>query len=150
MSRIVVIGAGVGGLTAAIRLAAAGHSVVVHEQSQTVGGKLGVYERDGFRFDTGPSLLTLPEVFTDLGLSGVDPVALDPVVRHIFPDGTVLDSSSTPEVFRERIAAALGPDAARTGTASGAAPPGSGTPPGDRCCATRSPPRAGRALLADR
>ena len=116
MSRIVVIGAGVGGLTAAIRLAAAGHSVVVHEKSETIGGKLAVYERDGFRFDTGPSLLTLPEVFTDLGLSGVDRVALDPVVRHVFPDGTVLDSSSAPEVFRERIAAALGPDAARDWT----------------------------------
>jgi phytoene desaturase len=108
MSRIVVIGAGVGGLTAAIRLATAGHSVVVHERSGVAGGKLGGYERDGFRFDTGPSLLTLPQVFDDLP----EPVALDPVVRHVFPDGTVLDSSSTHDVFLERIETALGPDAA--------------------------------------
>jgi len=109
MSRIVVIGAGVGGLTAALRLAAAGHRVEVHERSAVAGGKLGVYERDGFRFDTGPSLLTLPQVFDDLGLS---PTPLDPVVRHVFPDGTVLDSSSSHPVFLERISAALGPEAA--------------------------------------
>jgi phytoene desaturase len=111
MSRIVVVGAGVGGLAAAIRLARAGHRVMVHESSSTVGGKLGVYERDGFRFDTGPSLLTLPQVFDDLDL-GLRPVPLDPVVRHVFPDGTVLDSSSNHEVFLDRIAATLGPAAA--------------------------------------
>jgi phytoene desaturase len=156
MSRVVVIGAGVGGLAAAIRLAAAGHTVEVHERSASAGGKLATYERDGFRFDTGPSLLTLPQVFTDLlsapshvdsqhdintrrrdtavnvdavntsglntsglntsGLntSGLDAhlVNLDPVVRHVFPDGTVLDSSSTHDVFVERIRATLGPDSA--------------------------------------
>jgi phytoene desaturase len=106
-----VIGAGVGGLAVAIRLAAAGHEVVVHERSATTGGKLGVYERDGFRFDTGPSLLTLPQVFDGLGLD-LRPVPLDPVVRHVFSDGTVLDSSSDHEVFLERIGAALGPAAA--------------------------------------
>lgn len=108
MSRIVVIGAGVGGLTAAVKLAEAGHRVIVHERSAAAGGKLGVYERDGFRFDTGPSLLTLPQVFDDLGT----PQPLDPVVRHVFPDGAVLDSSADHEVFLARIEAALGPDAA--------------------------------------
>ncbi|GIF21160.1 phytoene desaturase [Actinoplanes tereljensis] len=112
MSRVVVIGAGVGGLAAAIRLGAAGHDVEVHERAATVGGKLAVYERDGFRFDTGPSLLTLPQVFTDLGLRLPPLQPLDPVVRHFFPDGTVLDSSSEHEVFLERIAGALGTGAA--------------------------------------
>jgi phytoene desaturase len=109
VSKIVVIGAGVGGLAAAARLAAAGHEVVVHERSAVVGGKLGVYDRDGFLFDTGPSLLTMPHVFDDLA---VHPVPLDPVVRHVFPDRTVLDSSACPEVFLERIAAAMGAGAA--------------------------------------
>ncbi|GIF11891.1 phytoene desaturase family protein [Actinoplanes teichomyceticus] len=112
MSDIVVIGAGVGGLAAAIRLAEAGHRVTVYERSGEVGGKLAGYERDGFRFDTGPSLLTLPEVFAELDL-GLRPQPLDPVVRHFFPDGTVLDSSSEHEVFLDRIATTLGPDAAR-------------------------------------
>jgi phytoene desaturase len=109
MSAIVVIGAGVGGLAAAARLAAAGHEVVVHERSEVVGGKLGGYERDGFVFDTGPSLLTMPQVFADLSL---DLMPLDPVVRHVFPDRTVLDSSSDPDVFLERIAAVMGAGAA--------------------------------------
>ena len=112
MSGIVVVGAGVGGLAAAVRLAAAGHRVVVHERSAVVGGKLARYERDGFTFDTGPSLLTLPQVFADLGL-GLVPEPLDPVVRHVFPDGSVLDSSSDHAVFLDRISEAFGADAAR-------------------------------------
>jgi phytoene desaturase len=111
VSRVIVIGAGVGGLAAAIRLAGAGHDVTVFEQAATAGGKLAQYERDGFRFDTGPSLLTLPQVFAGLGLD-LDLQPLDPVVRHVFPDGSVLDSSSDPAVFRARIADAFGPRAA--------------------------------------
>ncbi|MEU4564521.1 phytoene desaturase family protein [Actinoplanes sp. NPDC023936] len=111
MSDIVVIGAGVGGLAAAARLAGAGHRVTVFERAARAGGKLAVYERDGYRFDTGPSLLTLPQVFDDLELD-LRPRALDPVVRHVFPDRTVLDSSSVHGVFLERIGAALGAEAA--------------------------------------
>jgi phytoene desaturase len=111
VSAVVVVGAGVGGLAAAARLAAAGHRVVVHERSATTGGKLARYARDGFTFDTGPSLLTLPQVFADLALP-LAPEPLDPVVRHVFPDGAVLDSSADPAVFAERIATVLGADAA--------------------------------------
>ncbi len=119
MSRIVVVGAGVGGLAAAARLAAAGHRVSVFEQADVVGGKLGTHREatpDGvFRFDTGPSLLTLPQVFEEFfaatGSSLADELdltPLDPLVRHVFPDGSVLDSGGGPEVFAERIAAAFG------------------------------------------
>ncbi len=97
MSRVVVVGAGVGGLAVAARLAAGGHEVTVLEAATTVGGKLGLQEREGFRFDTGPSLLTMPKVFEDLfGATGGWPhdlvlERLDPIARYHFADGTTLD-----------------------------------------------------------
>ena len=68
MARVVVIGAGVGGMAAAARLAVKGHQVTILEQSLKPGGKLAGYTRDGFVFDTGPSLFTLPAVYRDLFL----------------------------------------------------------------------------------
>jgi phytoene desaturase len=121
MADIIVVGAGVGGLAVAARLAVAGHAVTVFEQAATVGGKLGRYERENaegvFRFDTGPSLFTLPQVAADLFAAtgaplALDLVPLDPLVRHHFADGSVLDSCSDPTVFAERIAAAFGAAAA--------------------------------------
>lgn len=94
---MVVVGAGLGGLAAAARLAATGHDVTVCEAAAEVGGKLGWVSRDGFGFDTGPSLVTLPQVFEDLfaatgaPLSEVlDLVRLDPAVAYRFADGTRL------------------------------------------------------------
>ncbi|MEX2291926.1 MAG: phytoene desaturase family protein [Mycobacteriales bacterium] len=120
MSRVLVIGAGVGGLAAAARLAALGHDVTVCETAQSVGGKLGLVEHavpglGDFRFDTGPSLVTLPQVFRDLfeqtggwpdGLS-LEP--LDPVARYRFADGTLLDATSDLEEFCDRLDTALLP-----------------------------------------
>ncbi|WP_336922644.1 phytoene desaturase family protein [Aquipuribacter sp. SD81] len=110
-SRVVVVGAGLGGLASAVRLAHAGHQVTVLEQSTQVGGKLGRYARDGFGFDTGPSLLTLPSVYEELFAETgeplsrlVDLVSVDPAFRYRFPDGTVLD---LPNADRTRVAAAL-------------------------------------------
>ncbi|MFV2019521.1 phytoene desaturase family protein [Micromonospora sp. LOL_023] len=138
MSRVVVIGAGVGGLATAIRLAHGGHDVTLIEQADTVGGKLARWSRQTplgeFTFDTGPSLLTLPQVFADLFDATGEPldktldlVGLDPVVRHQFPGGagladgagagaaataTWLDSCADPARLTERIAAAFGDPAA--------------------------------------
>src|SRR5689334_12914660 len=110
MARIVVVGAGLGGLAVAARLAAGKHEVTVCEQRDTVGGKLGLHRRDGFAFDTGPSLLTLPAVYRDLflrtgaPLEDVLPVTpVDPVCHYRFADGVELDM---PNVSRPRIAAA--------------------------------------------
>ena len=122
MSRVVVIGAGVGGLAVAARLAAAGHAVTVCEQAPVVGGKLGLLERDTpagrFVFDTGPSLLTMPEVFADLFAAtgeewpgGLDLRPLDPLIRHRFADGTRLDTSCDPAETSARMDAAFGPGA---------------------------------------
>jgi phytoene desaturase len=94
---VVVVGGGVGGLAASIRHAAAGHDVTVLERAEEVGGKLGERTVDGFRWETGPSLLTLPQVFDDLcALAGstlaaeVDLLRLDPVTRYDFADGATL------------------------------------------------------------
>src|SRR6187549_1536807 len=98
MARVVVIGAGMGGLAAAARLAARGHQVTVCEQSDRIGGKLGRFEQDGFVFDTGPSLLTLPAVYRDLFLKTGKPLEdvleltpVDPVCHYRYADGTVID-----------------------------------------------------------
>jgi phytoene desaturase len=95
---VVVIGGGVGGMAAAIRLAAAGHDVALVERNEVLGGKLAGRTVDGFAFDTGPSLLTLPEVFDDLlAVAGtslaevVDLVRLDPICRYRWPDGSGFD-----------------------------------------------------------
>lgn len=118
MSRVVVIGAGMGGLAVAARLAVKGHQVTVVEQAPTWGGKLGRYERDGFVFDTGPSLLTLPAVWRDTFLKTgraleecVDLVSVDPVAHYRFADGTELD------VPNDRLGAATAFQDAFGGTA---------------------------------
>jgi phytoene desaturase len=98
---VIVIGAGVGGLAAAVRLAAKGHRVTVLEKLERPGGKLNLLEADGFRFDTGPSLVTLPWVFEDLFAAAnerledhLELVRLEPVCRYIYPDGTGFDASA--------------------------------------------------------
>ncbi len=114
MARVVVIGAGLGGLAAAIRLAALGHGVTVLEQAGVLGGKLGWSSRDGFSFDTGPSLLTWPQVyedlFTDTGAplrDSVEIVPVDPAAAYRFADGTTL---ALPD--RDPVATAAALDAA--------------------------------------
>lgn len=113
MSRdIAVIGAGLGGLSAAIHLAAQGHSVQIFEKSSAAGGKMRELTRDGFRFDTGPSLLTMPTVidslFSAAGENRPDYLTflpVDPVCRYFWNDGTALDTHQDPERMQQAIAA---------------------------------------------
>ncbi|MFC8365775.1 phytoene desaturase family protein [Streptomyces griseorubiginosus] len=112
MARIAVIGAGMGAMAAAARLAVAGHRVAVYERTETYGGAVRRFERDGFAFDTGPGMLTLPAVYRDLFVktgkepleSVVDLVQVDPSARHVFADGTEV---SLPNASRAGAVAAL-------------------------------------------
>jgi diapolycopene oxygenase len=109
---IVVIGAGIGGLSAAIRLAAAGRSVVVLEQSVALGGKMSEVREGGFRWDMGPSVITMRHVLEDLFASAgrkLDDYLtlgdLEPITRYFYPDGTVLDCSRDLPKMLEQIRA---------------------------------------------
>ena len=111
-SRVVVIGAGVGGMAVAARLAVRKHRVTLVEQSATHGGKLARYERDGFVFDTGPSLFTLPAVYRDLFLKtgrsleeSVDLQPVEPAFGYHFADGSTV---TVPGVDPAKAAAAFG------------------------------------------
>lgn len=119
MSAVVVVGAGVGGLAAAARLAAQGHHVTVVEQAEQVGGKLGILDQQGFRFDTGPSLVTLPQVFRELFDATGDPLdevltlrQVEPIAHYRFADGTELDSSADVDTFYGNLDDAIGGTAA--------------------------------------
>ncbi|WP_158542897.1 phytoene desaturase family protein [Phytoactinopolyspora halophila] len=111
MARTVVIGAGVAGLAAALRLVDFGHEVTVLEQNSRAGGQVSADVIDGICVETGPTAFTLPAVFRDLFRKTGRPlerelelVPLDPSVRYVFPDGGQLDM---PNASRARITAAL-------------------------------------------
>lgn len=96
-----IVGAGIGGLAAAALLAKAGNRVTVFEQAGYAGGKAASVQLGAYRFDTGPSLLTMPEVFraffARLGKDMRDYlelVPLEPLCTYEFADGTRLNSSS--------------------------------------------------------
>lgn len=111
--RVAIVGAGIGGMAAAALLAKAGHQVTVFEQADQAGGKAASVRLGGYRFDTGPSLLTLPEVFraffARLGLEMDDylaPIPLAPLCAYFFADGTRLHSYSDAERFAVELEAA--------------------------------------------
>lgn len=97
--KIVVIGAGLGGLTTACLLSKKGHDVLVIEKNKNAGGKMNQVVKRGFRFDTGPSLFTMPfvldKVFKECGSSlenELDVSPLAPLCRYFFPDGVIFDN----------------------------------------------------------
>jgi phytoene desaturase len=118
-SRVVVIGAGVGGLAVAARLAVKGHSVTICEQGNRVGGKLHTYAREGYAFDTGPSLFTLPAVYRDLFLKtgasledSVDLQPVEPAFHYHFSDGSdLLLPGVDPAKCADAIAGVMGAEA---------------------------------------
>ncbi|MBA2339525.1 MAG: FAD-dependent oxidoreductase, partial [Pyrinomonadaceae bacterium] len=101
MNSVVIIGAGLGGLAAAVRLAARGIGVQIFEKNETPGGKVNVHRAQGYTFDTGASLLTMRHVVEDLFASAnrrvEDYLTLEPlatICRYRWPDGATLDAST--------------------------------------------------------
>jgi phytoene desaturase len=118
---IVVVGAGLGGLAAAVTLAGRGHRVLVLEANDWLGGKAAVMEEGGFRFDMGPTILTLPRVlkrvFAEAGRDmdrELDLLRLDPQWRCFYDGGDVLDLTGDLDAMVANI------DALTGGTAVGA------------------------------
>lgn len=110
MAEVAIVGGGVGGLAAALRIRAAGHDVTVFERNAKVGGKLDAENIDGFSFDTGPSLVTWPAVFTqlfaDAGLELSHYVELKRLSRQFhysFDDGSSFDVFDDPGLTANSI-----------------------------------------------
>ena len=110
MANIVIIGAGIGGMSAAARLAKAGHQVTIYENSDRAGGKCRTEWFGDYAFDTGPSLLTLPAVYRDLFLKtgkriehvlNIKPV--NPAFNYHFSDGSsvLFPNLSNPNTYNE-------------------------------------------------
>lgn len=103
--RAVIIGGGLGGLAVAVRLAAQGLRVTVCERSGSFGGKMNSWSEQGFRFDTGPSLITMPWIFAELFEAAgsriedhLEVIPVHPISEYIYPDGTRFAySASMPE-----------------------------------------------------
>jgi phytoene dehydrogenase-like protein len=123
MARVVVVGAGVSGLAAAARLARLRHDVLVCERGPGPGGQAGRFARDGFAFDTGPTLVHLPAGMRDLFVKTGKTAPLETVLelrpaefaaRWQFADGTVLDRpNATRAGTMDALTAVLGPEAAK-------------------------------------
>jgi phytoene desaturase len=108
---VVIVGAGLGGLSAALRLAGAGRKVTVVERESVPGGRNGLLQRDGYSFDTGPSVLTMPSLIQDaLSCVGedlkdwLDLVPVDPLYRAFYHDGTSLDVHADTNRMQDEIA----------------------------------------------
>ena len=108
--RVVVVGAGLGGLSAACHLAGRGHEVVVVERADVPGGRAGLVEEGGYRFDTGPSVLTmtglLSDVFRAAGADMADHLTLspvDPMYRAVFADGSAIRVRHGRQAMTEEI-----------------------------------------------
>lgn len=110
MQKAIVVGAGIGGLATAIRLAAKGYETAVYEANTYPGGKLSQFETGDFRFDAGPSLFTLPkEVDALFELTGRNPrdyfqyEKLDVITHYFYPDGTRIKAYADPDFFAKEV-----------------------------------------------
>ncbi|TCB91309.1 phytoene desaturase [Micromonospora zingiberis] len=114
--RVVVVGAGLGGLACALHLAGSGRQVTLLEREPVPGGRAGRLSVDGYEFDTGPTVLTMPDLIAEaLGAVGeeladwLDLVPLDPAYRAYYPDGSTLDVITDTARMAAEISRVCGP-----------------------------------------
>ena len=114
--KVVVVGAGLGGLSAACHLAGRGHDVEVLEREDVPGGRAGLLELGGFRFDTGPSVLTMTGIVSDVfAAAGADMTSyvtlkpVDPMYRACYADGSEIRVRHGREAMTEEIRQVSGP-----------------------------------------
>lgn len=123
--RVVIVGAGLAGLSAALRLVGAGREVTIIEREPLPGGRNGLLELDSpdgagrYAFDTGPTVLTMPDLIADaLDCVGekledwLDLEPIDPLYRAFYPDGSTLDVKANPLEMAEEVRQVCGPDEA--------------------------------------
>ena len=117
MSTVSVIGSGIGGMAVAIRLALKGYEVTVFEKNPSPGGKLGLIERKGYRFDTGPSLFTQPRNIEELFELAGEPIgpyfryrSLDLACRYFYENGRVVNGYTDREAFARELELVAGED----------------------------------------
>lgn len=115
-----IVGAGIAGLATAIRLASRGHHVTVFEQSDKPGGKINTFQWEGFRWDSGPSLFTLPDLFEELYVLAGEEMKrsiryekLEIITRYFYEDGNVLNAFGDPDLFKEEVENVFGEPADR-------------------------------------
>lgn len=108
--KALIIGAGIAGIATAIRLAVKGYQVEVYEANSYPGGKLSQFTQDGYRFDAGPSLFTMPQNVDELfRLTGKEPSQyfryqkLDEVCRYFYEDGTRLTAYADADEFANEV-----------------------------------------------
>ena len=113
--KAIIVGAGIAGIATAIRLAIKGYAVEVFEANSHPGGKLSEIEQNGYRFDAGPSLLTMPQYIDELfTLAGKNPVGyfqyqkLDTVCKYFYEDGTRIKAYADTQKFAQEINHATG------------------------------------------
>lgn len=118
--RAIVIGSGIGGLAAAIRLSVKGYQVAVFEKNSSAGGKLSSFDVGGYRFDFGPSLFTMPSYVDELfDLANKEAgkyyeyISLPEACRYFFSDGTRFVAPTDPEDFAKTASTTFGVDPQR-------------------------------------
>lgn len=116
---VVIVGAGLAGLSAALRLAGAGRSVTVIERESVPGGRSGLLQKGGYAFDTGPTVLTMPSLIEDAFNSvgeemkdWLDLIPLRPLYRAFYHDGSQLDVYPDTKEMEAEIAKVIGPEEA--------------------------------------